>query len=233
MLRSVRTRRVRQWWLVGAVAVAAVVAIVAGMLASGDDDQEVAGVDTSTTVEEAPGAEPGPAVFPFAADDVRFDDPQEAVRYWAEGIVGFVDPVYGEYRAGDARSGEIVVRPTADGPETVVLVRQLDETWWILGAVAEDVALTSPAADDRLVSPVALAGTGRAPEGRIEVELWTDGADEPLAMASVPVGVEAAEAFEGSLGFDQQPETADGALYLRIRGVDGEVLAATVVRVRF
>ncbi len=46
-----------------------------------------------------------------------------AVRGFTEDLVGFTDPVYGEYQGGDSRSGEVEVRAAPDGPVTTVFVR--------------------------------------------------------------------------------------------------------------
>lgn len=158
------------------------------------------------------------AVFPFADDDLRFDDPVEAATTFAERIVGFADPVVGDYRAGDARSGEIGVRPVADGPETIVLVRQLDEHWWVLGAVAEGITLDEPATGAELRSPVTVSGVAAAPDGEITVELWTDGAEEPVAIGRAEVATDEPSPFEVVLELDQRPATRDAALYVRSRG---------------
>ncbi|MGY6500044.1 MAG: Gmad2 immunoglobulin-like domain-containing protein [Acidimicrobiales bacterium] len=241
------------------VAFAVVVVLVAGVIfwATRDDDDVVAGDDTTTTTEpettttepETTTTEPETttttqaatevdartAVFPFAEDSVRFDDPLEAVEAFAEGYLGFVDPVYSEFRQGDSRSGEVGVRPIATGPETTVLVRQFeDDTWWILGAGSSNIVVTEPAAGDVLVSPVTLSGEALAFEGTVNVELWTDRADEPLAMTFVTGGGDVLRPFEGTLTFDGTPATESGALLFReYGGEDGNVWQAAVVRVHF
>ena len=244
----------RRWWY--AVGAAVVLLLVVGalvFLAADDDGDTTAGPGTTTTTEEpdtttsstsatsttettattAP-VDTTTAVFPFAGDGPRFGDPVEAVEYWAEGILGFVDPVYSEFREGDSRSGEVVVQPTADGPETTVFVRQLDETWWILGAAAQNIEVDEPEALATLTSPVTVSGRALAFEGNVEVELWTDAADGPLAMVTVTGGGDELRAFEGTLTFDGQPQTPGGALILRSRSAeDGSTWEASVLRVRF
>ena len=256
MAEPSRTDRDRRWWwAVGAIAAVILGFVAVLVIVDDDDDDTVTGGDTttSTTIEDTTTTAPSSttteptssststtvvdtttAVFPFADSDLRFTDPMEAVEYWAEGYVGFVDPVYSDYMAGDSRSGEVVVRPTPDGPETVVLVRQLDDTWWILGSIAEHISVDEPQALDRLTSPVALSGTAVAFEGQVSVELWTDGAEEPLAMTFVTGGGDEPRPFEGTLSFDQQPATDGGALLFRPHsGEDGRVWEASVLRVRF
>jgi hypothetical protein len=63
-----------------------------------------------------------------------------ATRFAADDA-GFAEPIVGELRSGDARSGEVEVRASVDGPVTTVLVRRLDEHWWVLGAVSASIAL--------------------------------------------------------------------------------------------
>ena len=247
----------RRWWYAAGAAVVLLLLVGALVFLAADDDDgdTTAGPGTTTTTEEpdttstsstiatsttetttatTARVDTTTAVFPFADDGARFDDPLEAVEYWAEGVLGFVDPVYSEFREGDSRSGEVGVKPTENGPETTVFVRQLDETWWILGAAAQNIEVDEPEALATLTSPVTVSGRALAFEGNVEVELWTDGADEPLAMVTVTGGGDELRAFEGTLTFDRQPQTPGGALILRSRSAeDGSTWEASVLRVRF
>jgi hypothetical protein len=174
------------------------------------------------------------AVFPFLADDIRFDQPLAAARAYAEGYLGFDDPLYSEFRPGDSRSGEVGVQPTADGPETVILLRQLDSSWWILGATSDAIIVDQPRPGAAISSPVSLRGRAHTFEGVVNVELWTDRADEPLAMTTVAGGGTELAPFEGTLTFDRRPATRSGALILRSHGGEaGVVWQATVLRVHF
>lgn len=224
------------------------VVAAAAMGACGDDDGSetsdtsappTTAVETTTTEEpttttSAPAqVDTTTAVFPFAEDDTRFEDPMELAEAYAERYLGFADPTYSEFMQGDSRSGEVVVRPSADGPDTLLLLRQLDETWWVLGAVSDQIQIDAPEAGGVLVSPVAVAGRAGAPDGELSLELWTDGAAEPLAMASAPVGTDALAAFDATLSFAMTPATEHGALLARTYGPDGGVWAASVLRVHF
>lgn len=256
-----RTHQSRQVLLYAAIGV--VVAVMAGLIfwITRDDGDQIAEGDTPTTTTTAaptttepettttitepettttePTTRPDPvdareAVFPFAEDSLRFDDPNEAVAAFAEGYLGFVDPVYSDFRQGDSRSGEVGLRPTANGPETTVFVRQLDDTWWIIGAASENIVVNQPAAGDVLVSPVDLTGEALAFEGTVNVELWTDRADEPLATTFVTGGGDVLRPFEGTLTFERTPATKSGALLFRVYSPeDGRVWQAGVVRVHF
>jgi hypothetical protein len=245
-----------------AVVVAAVVGVVFWTIRDGDDvivgddttattevtTTTVVPVTTTTTEPETTTVAPGTAttevatpvdtrsaVFPFVEDPLRFDGPMEAVEAFAERYLGFLHPVYSEFRQGDSRSGEVAVRPTAAGPETTIFVRQLEGgTWWVLGAASADIVVIQPAAGDVLTSPVALRGEALAFGGAVNVELWTDRADEPLAMTVVPGGRDVLRPFEGTLTFERTPATKSGALLFRVYSAeDGSVWQAAVLRVHF
>jgi hypothetical protein len=82
-----------------------------------------------------PSSETGDAIWPLADTSTRFDDPVAVATSFAVDYLGFTDPVIGEFRPGDGRSGEVEVRAVDVGPPTRVLVRQLtdDDTWWVVG----------------------------------------------------------------------------------------------------
>jgi hypothetical protein len=252
----------RRWLYAAVAAVAALIVVGIGVLAFQGDDEDTATDETTTTTEApeettttteapeetttteapeetttttAPPVDASTAVFPFAEDEQRFDDPLELAEAYAEGVLGFVDPLYSEFRQGDSRSGEVGVRPIENGPETILLLRQLgaDDTWWVLGAVSENIVVEEPEANEVLTSPVTLRGQARAFEGTVNVDLWTDRADEPLVETFVTGGGDQMRPFEGTLTFDQ-PETRFGSLILRAYDADtGGVWEATVLRVRF
>ncbi len=255
------TRRKQVAAAVIAVLMLVLAALLAFVLLADDDEQQVttttAGVttttteaattttteddtpETSTTTTAAAAApievDASTAVFPFADSGQRFHEPVAAVVAFAETYIGFVDPLYSEFRQGDPRSGEVVVRPTEDGPETTVLVRQLeDASWWIIGAVTDNIVLGQPEPLDVLSSPVALRGQAWAFEGNVETAIWTDGADDPLAQGFVTGGGDQMRPFDGELTYDQQPSTRYGALLLVTRNAEnGNVWEAAVVRVAF
>jgi hypothetical protein len=190
--------------------------------------------ETTATTATAVGSAAAVAVFPLVSDDTRFDDPVAAAEAFAARYVGYTDPVMSEFRQGDSRSGEVGTRPTADGPETIVLVRQLeDDTWWVLGSVAPGIELTSPTGGAFIGSPLTVSGRGVAYEGNIEVDLWADGQEEPLASTFVTGGATEMAPFETTIEFPT-PRQYNGTLLLRSRSAeDGGVWEASVVRVAF
>lgn len=66
----------------------------------------------------------------------------------------------GAFQQGDSRSGEVEVRPVADGPVTTVLLRRLsgEDSWSVLGATTDSIRVTSPEALAVITSPVTVRG---------------------------------------------------------------------------
>jgi hypothetical protein len=224
------------------VAVAAIAVVV--YLATRDDGRSQ---QTAVTSTAAPAAAPttaaGPtplpvdtsmAVWPFASSATRYADPASAARGFATDYLGFTDPVVGEFRQGDARSGEIPLQAKATGPVTTVLVRQLGDTWWVLGASTPNIELTSPEASVAISSPVRLRGTSTAFEATVNAEVRADGSTQSVGAGIVMGGANGQMGpFDSTVTFSR-PSASSGALLLFTRsGEDGSIAEATVVRVRF
>lgn len=235
-----------------AVAVAVIAALVAVILWPDDGDDVTTEPATTTTeasattgTTSAPSTTAAPptvapvdtatAVFPYGTSDVRYFDPVEATRAFALHYVGFTDPLVGEFMQGDARSGEVEVRPTANGPVTTVFVRQLgtDGSWWILGSATAYIAVETPGPGDAIGSPVTVSGSALAFEGMVVVEVREDGAREPLGTGYVTGGGDEMRPFSGQVSFS--PASADyGAMvFLSHNAENGQVWEAAVYRVRF
>jgi hypothetical protein len=145
------------------------------------------------------------------------------------------DPIVGEYREGDSRSGEVSVRPTADGPETIVLVRQVGSTvsWSVLNAVTESIDVTDPSNGELVSSPVAVAGRALAFEGHVNVEVRADGSTGAIGAGFVTGGGDVMRDFSASIPFET-PGSRYGAIVFTTRSAeDGRVMEATTVRVAF
>ena len=179
------------------------------------------------------------AVWPWASSSTRYPDPLAAARGFATDLVGFTDPVVGEYRAGDSRSGEVDVRAKATSAPTTVLVRQINGSWWVLGSTTADIQVTQPAAGASISSPVTMAGTSTAFEATVNVHLVADGAAgtpaTPLASTFVMGGsMGDLLPFAGSLEFASPGAGTSGSLvFLTFSSEDGRVLIATTHRVHF
>ena len=176
------------------------------------------------------------AVWPPADGSVRYANPVEAATGFAIEFVGFSNPLVGEFQAGDANSGEVEIRPTATGPITTVLLRQLDGevSWSVLGAVTDGIVPTAPAAGLVVKSPVTLQGTSTASEGTVDVAVRIRAKAPPLATGFVTGGsMGQMGPFEGTLEF-AKPTTPEGAIVFSTSSMeDGGVWEATVVSVRF
>jgi hypothetical protein len=176
------------------------------------------------------------AVWPLPSSELRFTDPVEAARSFAVDYIGFVAPNFGEFQAGDQRSGEVELRIGEVGPTTVVFVRQLsdDDTWWVTGSATDNIVVQQPDALTSIDSPVVVTGLARAFEGTVNVELRADGSDEPLVEGFVTgSGGPDLGPFEETFEFEN-PGEGGGALVLVTFSADnGNVLEAEVVRLFF
>jgi hypothetical protein len=190
----------------------------------------------STSSPTEPGQVEASAVWPLVASDVRYADPVEAARGFAEELVGFTDPVLGEFQAGDSRSGEVEVRAREDGPVTTVLVRQLDDddSWWVLGSQTADIQLDEPVSGSTIDNPLSLSGQALAFEGTVQVEVRGDESVSPVGEGFVTgSGGPDPGPFEGQIDWTN-PDGGWGALVLyTMGGEDPVVWQATVVRIRF
>ncbi len=239
--------------LIGIATAAAVVAAVVGVLAlAGDDDRvETTGsrssttsstpgsttADATTTTELAPTVDPTSAVFPDPTTSRRFDDPAALAYAFATDLLGFVDPLVGDFAQGDNRSGEVELRAVPAGRVTTVLVRLLeDDTWFVIGAGADSIRLDTPAAGATIASSQPLEGAASAFEGTVDVRLFVDGVADPIATTFVTGSGDATlGGFEGELELDLPEGAEHGILVLsELSQVEGQgTLAATVIRVHF
>lgn len=177
------------------------------------------------------------AVWPWAETSTRFADPTAAVTSFAVDYLGFVDPVVGDFQAGDARSGEIEIKAGPVGPTTVVFVRQLsdDDSWWVLGAAAETITVDAPTQGAVATSPLTISGTASAFEGTVGVELRADEQGEAIYEGFVTgSGGPELGPYEDTIEFTS-PGATGGALVLISRSPEdgGPVVAASALRVFF
>ena len=74
---------------------------------------------TPTTADTSQPPLPDPtreAIWPWVDSDTRYADPVEAASGFAVDVLGFTDPIVGEFLPGDSRSGEVEVRPSDPDP---------------------------------------------------------------------------------------------------------------------
>lgn len=217
--------------------------LVAGALVGcGDDDDTATSTSTTTTTTTATTSTTATTpldtdviVFPDPMLDERFDDPVAAATAFAVAL-GFVAPVVGPLLEGDSRSGEVEVRPTAEGPVTTVLVRRLPPTehWWVIGSATPAILVEEPAGLDVVTSPLHLRGSSTAFEATVSVELRQDGSSPPLLVGWVMGGsMGEMGPFDAELAYEL-PSAEAGTLVLSTSSMeDGRLWEASVVRVRF
>jgi hypothetical protein len=189
---------------------------------------------TTATTTPTTASEVATAVWPWASSGVRYDDPVEAAKGFATDFIGFTNPVAGEFRQGDNRSGEVEIRAAANGPATTVFVRQLtaDNTWWVLGSASSNITVDQPQALATISNPLAVSGHGRAFEAVIEVQVRADGQQSPLGTGIVLAsGDEDLGPFEGSVPFSGTGAERGAVVFLTRSAADGSVWEAGVVRV--
>jgi hypothetical protein len=230
-----------------AVVVLAVAAVVLFLLFRDDgNDVDSGGPDTTTSSSTTTTADIGPAgtisdeeavnvVWPGPDGELRYDDAMAAVRGFSEELVGFTDPVYGDYQGGDSRSGEVEVRAGEAGPVTTVFVRKLsDDSWWVLGAATEDIVLDSPLPGSAIDDPLLLSGQASAFEGTVQVSVFERGDLAPLGEGFV-TGSGSGEPgpFEGEVRWEN-PRGGWGVVLLYTASAeDNRVVQATAIPVGF
>ena len=234
--------RRRRWPYFAIAAAASLLAVVLVVTRDADDPTVPLAEQATTTTSAAPTSTAAAALldeslaaFPAAGSDARYGTPDEVARAFAIDL-GFEDPLVGDYRAGDSRSGEIDVQPVATGPITTVLVRQLaaNEDWWVMGTATGAIQVERPGALDPVASPVRLTGISTAFEATVDVAVWEDGTDEPIGRGWVMGGANGEMApFDGSI--DIRPPTAPfGTIVLSTLSMEnGQTWEASTFRVRF
>lgn len=191
--------------------VAAVAAVALGIAMAGCGDDDDTGTDgtaepsaSTTPAPTDPTTEPTseptgleqPALWPAA--DVVFDDPVAAAQDFLDNVLEA--GTAGEFRQGDARSGEVDALFTGEsGDRSIVrstlLVRQLGSAsgWFVIAAVNPNAAITSPESLAEVpAAPLAVEGIGRGFEANLNVSARVSGTTgEPLDVQIAQGGSEA------------------------------------------
>jgi hypothetical protein len=174
--------------------------------------------------------------WPAPGSSERYTTPASAARAFATSFLGFTNPQLGAFEAGDSRSGEVPVRPTANGPVTTIAVRQVDagdDGWSVLGATTENIDVTAPAAFSTITSPVQLTGRALAFEGTVQVRIRADGNPGPIGEGFVTGGGNVMGPFSGSIPF-YTPGAHYGAIVLFTDSAEnGQVWQASAFRIAF
>lgn len=180
-------------------------------------------------------AEAANVVWPDPAGGVAYTEPVAAATGFAEDLVGFTDPIIGEFMQGDSRSGEFEVKAAADGPVTTVMVRQMsDGNWYTIGAATSEIEVSVPEAAESIASPVLVQGRARAFEGVVQVAVHGWGSDDALGEGNV-VGSGGPDLgpFTGEIDFED-PGAGRGSLVFTVASAkDGSVWVAAALPVGF
>ncbi len=122
-----------------------------------------------------------PAIWP--ASDVVFTTPEEAAASFVTNVLG-VEPVLGDFMAGDSRSGEIQVFSPGEVEGAVLIERGLlalriigpNDGWFVIAASSQGVSIETPETLDPVaVGPLEVAGEGRGFEGTLVVTAFRAG----------------------------------------------------------
>lgn len=243
----------------GVLAALALIVVVVLVTDDGDDDADVAVDTTTSTVEdtttstteettsttadatttttaggEMSDEEAATAVWP--APGAGEADALDAAGSFAEEVLGFVDPEYSDYQAGDNRSGEVEVRPVADGPATTIGVREMsDGAWYVVVVSSPELELIRPAARSAVDHPLDVEGWGRGFEGQVRVAVFERGNATALGETSVTAGSgEDVEPFTGTVDWPDRGTGGWGIVVATTSGGPaGTTWAATAVPVGF
>jgi len=205
-----------------------------------------------------PTSDPGIWPYTSAAEsdaavsggDRTFVDPVAAARAFASRYLGMADPVVFEFGEGGPGEGEVPVGPRySEGrtpidnptPTTTIVVRQLGRhgdagAWTVIAAAARNIEVSGPQPMARVSSPLPLSGRASAFEGRVNVSVREDAM---LAGASLGDGFVTGRGdgelgpFSGEVAYRSPSKPGGAVVFVDRSAADGQVLAATVVRVLF
>lgn len=182
-------------------------------------------VEETTTTSDARGLSQ-PAVWP--ADDVVFDTPEAAAEDFVSTALG-VPPTIGEFRQGDARSGEIEVYSSGDGGErgvarSVLLLRQVgpDDGWFVIGAASDNATIDAPETMEEVpAGRLAVEGVARGFEANVVVTAFIAGDADARLDQEVTMGgaFETPEPY--SVTLDLSGASPGDVVTLLVRGGSG------------
>ena len=236
--RPERRRLVATFVVVGV----AIAVIALALVATSDDDGGGNGATGTTSITSGPTSVPttaptvdrSTAIWPAAGSSTRYDDPVDAARAFAASFLRFEGPIVGDFQQGDARSGEVEIRPTAIGPITTIMLRQLsnETSWSVLGAATANIEVTGPSAGDEISSPVRVAGRALAFEGNVQVEVREDSEPGAIGAGFVTGGGDIMRPFDGTISFETARSPYGALVFFTESAKNGEVWEAAAFRVR-
>jgi hypothetical protein len=227
----------------------------ASLVACGDDPtpattEPVAPATTepvapATTEPVAPTTAPtGTDAEPPAGDETAglwppggADTPEDAAAAFVRDMFE-VDPVLGEFQAGDSRSGEIeVLGPEDTGVRATLFVRQLgaSDAWYVIGAASAGVEIDAPTTYSTVpAGPLTVEGTGRGFEGTIVVRAVRTDASAAVLDEQIAAGGAMGDLEPFSVTLDLATAEPGDSLMLIVRGdtgLDGDTGEFTAIAV--
>lgn len=167
-----------------------------------------------------------PAIWPAA--DVVFTTPEAAAADFVAAVL-VQGSLLGEFRAGDARSGEIDVFASVEGApigdaRSTLLLRQLgpDAGWFVTAAVSPVQSITTPEAMATVpAAPLAVEGTGTGFEATIVVSAFVAGHPSSELAHVVAMAGNFGESAPFAVSLDLSAASPGDVVVLLVRGGTG------------
>lgn len=187
-----------------------------GCLAASDEPEATSSLAPPTTVVKLEQ----PAVWPLP--DEVLATPDEAARSFL-GNVFKVPPVFGQYRAGDSRSGEIEVL-VGEQPAVVrstLLLRQLgpEDGWFVIGAVNSHMTISSPESGSEVPAGiVTVSGLARGFEAQVSIAAYVAGDSRQLVSQRYALAGSAETSEPFSVDLDLRSVASGTTLMIVVKG---------------
>ncbi|HZC98771.1 MAG TPA: hypothetical protein VFA46_00790 [Actinomycetes bacterium] len=150
--------------------------------------------------------------------------------------VGMADPVAGAFRWTGARTGQVDVSARIPGdanptrrPVATVSLQRLSTVWYVLGVRSDSIRLVVPQPLDAIRSPLGIIAVAN---DRVRVRITQDRYGPDLELGSAYLSPEPAPKLAGTIAFARPSATTGSVVLTTTSGRNGQVWAATVVRVR-
>jgi Immunoglobulin-like domain of bacterial spore germination len=195
-------------------------------------------------VSTAPAASTPGAGAPTPTAGQRSPSTAEAVATataYLRREVGMRDPVAGPFRWTGPATGRVEIHPRSgeggrplSGPITVVSLKRLTSVWYVLGTQTANIRVNRPVGSTLVGSPASVAGRAFTFEGSVQVRVTEDryGTDVLLGTGHVTGGGDMLRPFAGQISFARPAGDTGSIIFAERSAANGDVLAATVVRVR-
>ena len=209
----------------------------------------IAGCAAHTTASSPPAAPPTVAAptttppSPPTPPPVTWPRPPTTAEAVATAVafmrreVGMTDPVAGPFRWTGARTGQVDIRARipgdanpARGPVTTVSLRRLATTWYVLGVGSDAIRVVRPRPQDPIRSPLGVIALA---EDRVHLRVTQDRYGKDLELGSDDLSPGPAPLVGGAIVFKAPSDTTGSLVLTTASGHNGEVWAATVVRIGF